>query len=176
MEQTRKEITSEEFSKAWNDKTNQRIVHKVSKWYYKNMPYMDIDSACMRAVTRALEYYNPIHKQKFTSSLYRILKWEINREYKKYKKYISRNVSLDQGKAKLPKNRHFENVQKKEDIEHILDRMNCMKSDLRIVIRQYYLEQMTLEEVGKANGYCYERARQKLQIAIHQLKQICKRP
>ena len=154
-------ITDNDFEKALKDSNNQRIMNKVSCKYMKSISYDDLESEKLIVLWECLKTYDPSRKKKFTSFLYQKLDW-------RYKKLIrekrrQRSINCD--------NLDLRNFGKGPDSERkILAYTDGLPIHLARVITQYYLDNMTIEEIGNKNHYSRETARRLIKKAIKKIR------
>lgn len=177
----RRQVTDEEFRLAYYGrkgdpdsvraaKDNRNLIRAVVKKYAKEIPMQDLELVGMKAMWRALQYHREDHPsgQKFTTSLHRFTKWECDREL--------RTARGGRGRARptflpMPEKDLLAAPLLDEDVAHVRECIAKLPvAWQRQVISQYYLERMTLEEVGEANGYSKETARKRVGEAMDALK------
>lgn len=194
---SRKEVTDEQLRDAYyggsspesqqTASDNRGILHSVSSKFVRT-GQLDEDeaSACeMNALWRCLSYHDDSHGQKFTTSLYRFIEWECRRERSNKKKKAERHKmersvlpliarhAVDEhdswGSSDTRECDLVEAISRKEEILTKLDELPYAWQ--RTIIRQYYLQGMTHEQIGFHNGgYSKETARLKLDQALRELK------
>lgn len=155
-----REVSSDEIRLALANPENQKIIKAVQRRYQAALSKAELESASITGLWKALQGHNELFGQKFTSSLYRYVNWECGQELLRNK----RRVSLDE----IEEPAQPQSVDLVE-LNELLDRLPPF---LGTPVRQYYLERMTLKEIGLANGYSYETARQKIRKGILALKKM----
>lgn len=177
----RRQVTDEEFRAAYYGrkgdpdsaaaaKDNRGVIRAVLRAYRDQVPAADLEAAGMNAMWRALQYHQTDHpsRQKFTTSLHRFATWECERE--------ARNARGGRSKTRpkflpLPGPDMMAAPTLGEEIAHVRECLGRLPLEWqRTVISQYYLEGMTLDEVGAANGYSKETARKRLRLAMEALR------
>ena len=160
-------ITDNDFEKALKDSNNTRIMNKVSCKYINSISYDDLESEKLIVLWECLKTYDPTRKKKFTSFLYQKLDW-------RYKKIVR--------EKKRRKSVFYENIDTKNygdgtDLEQkIYSYTDGLPKHLTKVILQYYLHNMTIEEIGKQNHYSRETARRLIKKALGKIRHRCVAP
>lgn len=147
------------FEDALESSDCSKVMHSVCYRYNKKLHKDDAKSLKLQTLWECCQKYDPNHpkKTKFTSFLYQQLDYKIKNLLKKYKKEKT-NVAY-QNPIYLESNLEFE----------ILE---SLREEEKNILKQYYLKNMTMEEIGKANGYSRETARRRLKKVIHKCKDI----
>jgi RNA polymerase sigma factor (sigma-70 family) len=182
----RRKVSDQDFQKAWRGlpededslrraSDNRSIISAVLQKYSKIVPPDELERCGYNAMWRCLQYHDDKYGQKFTTSLHRFTEWECRRALQ-----VARG---GRGKRKdikvLPLvedlvDPRIEQEHKKEDLEHVRECIDLMPEPWqRKVIQEYYLGGMTMEQVGRANGYSKETARKRIQKALNTLRRIC---
>ncbi len=171
----RREISNEEFNAALANEDNIRIIRSVTSGYANVLSKEDRESCGMIALWRTLQYYQPQYNQKLTTSLVRFVRWQCDSELlrQKPKKYEFR--------PRIPMDQYCEEFDGEpptmgeyaESLEHIRERMKALPEIEQLVVEQYYFKRMTMDQVGQANGYSKETAREKINKAVANLKSLC---
>ena len=143
-------ITDNDFEKALKDSNNRRIMNKVSCKYINSISYDDLESEKLIVLWECLKTYDPTRKKKFTSFLYQKLDW-------RYKKIVR--------EKKRRKSVFYENIDAKN--------YGGLPKHLTKVIIQYYLHNMTIEEIGNQNHYSRETARRLIKKALGKIRRKC---
>jgi RNA polymerase sigma factor (sigma-70 family) len=150
-------VTNEEFEAAWQKQDYQRLMQNAC-YKYNRIPVGDIEQCKCLALWKTLqdEKAGKI-KFKFITYLCNRVKWECVR-------YI-----LQQTKAKEISAQSNDVLYYSYDdtIPTVLDSLTLDEASL---FSQRYIENMTLKEIGSKNGYCAERARQKLEAILGKLQ------
>lgn len=157
-------VTNEEFNQAYADKDNINIIRAVCSKYRKQLTEDELRSCGMIALWQTLASHRPEYNTKFTSSLWRWLHWECCREidgHKKTRKEYS-DVNLCFFKN--------DSVEKRA---YVVDCLSKLPKDDRKIIKQRFLLNMTFEDIGKANRFSKEKARQRFLCSIQKLKEVC---
>lgn len=109
--------------------------------------------------------------QKFTTSLYRFTKWECQNATRNMKRQQKRQpVSLF-----LVPDIAVESNSNAEEISNMHECIDMLDPSDQALIRGYYLDQMTLEEIGNNAGYTRQAARWNVQQALGRLQRLCLR-
>jgi RNA polymerase sigma factor (sigma-70 family) len=154
-------ITDDQFKEALSDSNNTKIMNKVSSKYINSIGYDELESEKLIVLWECLETYDPDRKKKFTSFLYQKLDWR----YKKILREKRRQKFLfyDNFDGKIKDN--DQNIENKIKIY-----TDGLPSHLTKVIIQYYLYNMTIEEIGNKNHYSRETARRLIKKAIGKIR------
>lgn len=154
-------ITDEEFEKAYQNKDNIKIIKAVTKKYSGQLSE-DAQKTCgLHGLWRCIQNHDNSYGRKFTTSLFMHVEWECKRElFSQKKKPLT---FLGESDCQI-ENRH-----KKEGVSEILD---CLTDKQKNIIYQRFYENMTLEEIGKKQGYSKEAARQNINKIIEKLRML----
>lgn len=136
-----------------------KVMHSVCYRYNKKLSLDDAKSLSMQTLWECCQKYDPNHpkKSKFTSFLYQQLDFKIKNLLKKYRK--EKSGLLGQETSYLDSKIEFD----------ILGSLNEEEGN---ILKQAYLYKMTMEEIGKANGYSRETARRKLKKITNKCKEL----
>jgi hypothetical protein len=172
----RKTITSEQFQEAYGSltatpdqltdkqKDNRNVISKVGSKYSGLLTDDELKSCGLNALWRCLSYHEDGRGKKFTTSLWTFLEWEYRRELKKKKQKTVKTVSLS--------DHDFPLSVSNEDCLALKECIEMLDPDHKLLINQYYSENRTMEEIGRINGYSKEAARQKINKAVSQLREL----
>lgn len=151
------EVNTKDFNSALKDEKNKKVFACLGKKYYSGIPPDEMESCKLLGLWKALKKYDPDKKRKFSNFLYVSVDWECKLYLRKNKrKYISCET--------------FPSEVNSFDEVDISDFINSLSPRLKIVIRQRFFENLTMEEIGLKNDYSRETARRYLQEAIDKLK------
>jgi RNA polymerase sigma factor (sigma-70 family) len=150
---------------------NQEHYAIMKKICYKNlksvMSQEDMDSLIYYTYAQCLKHYDPSKGQaKFTTYLYHSVNNNSRKIYLKTVRSPEKQTSpffFDSGQS-------TESVSR--EIFEILDSLKETDEDSHTVLVQKFLYGMTNNEIGKANGYCRESARQKVKKALEICREI----
>lgn len=137
------------------DKNILNIMNKVSFPYKNNIDHDEIDSIKMDILWNCIKKYDSSKGSKFTSYLYQQLSFAFRSRVKKKK----REYSSDYVEDNTP-------CLKTQSDMNCYDILDGLPQDISYIIRQRYMENMTMKEIGSANGYSRETARRKLLKAV----------
>ena len=141
------------------DKDIVMIMRKVSWPYEYNIDRDEIDSIKMDILWNCIKKYDSNRGTKFTSYLYQQLSFALRSRVKKKKKeYPSEFI-----KDNTPCYKSISDT-------NCYDLLEGLPEDVSYIIQQRYFKNMTMNEIGSANGYSRETARRKLIKAV----KICK--
>ena len=144
------------FEEAHKSIDNKRIMDKVGSRYSKIIDPDELESLKLITLWECTKNYDPSRNMKFTSYLYQQLGFKIKNAIKK----LSREFTNSTIEAPYTP---------KEQFEILIDGLN---GESQMVLRQKFLNNMTMEEIGKKNGYSRETARRKVKKALCQFQKI----
>ena len=154
-------VTDKNFEKALTDSNNQRVMNKVAGKYINSIEYDELESEKLIVLWECLKTYDPSRKKKFTSFLYQKLDWrykKILRERKRRSPTFCDNIDLKNSRDGL-------------DVEkRVISHTDGLPEHLKNVVIQYYLHNMTIEEIGRENHYSRETARRLIKKALSKIK------
>lgn len=177
----RRDVSDEEFYKAYGNRNsknltpeqsiNRSILGKASSMYIKSLNRDELLSCELEAMWKTLQYHEEGKGNKFTTSLWTFTVWACNnllREKKKKRNRVLVTTSIPIENIDIPV--EYDTI----DSDYITE---CFKKlnnkELELVLRQYYLESHTMEEIGKLNGYSKETARKKISKGLAKMRKIC---
>mgnify|MGYP002262907018 CR=1 FL=1 len=137
------------------DKNILNIMNKVSFPYKNNIDHDEIDSIKMDILWSCIKKYDSTRGSKFTSYLYQQLSFAFRSRVKKKK----REYSSDYVEDNTP-------CLKTQSDMNCYDILEGLPQDISYIIKQRFMENMTMKEIGSANGYSRETARRKLLKAV----------
>ena len=118
----------------------------------------DIESIKMQTLWRCIDRYDPDKGTKFTSYLYQQLSFAYKNKLKKKR----REYNVEQ----------IESVDRKtQQVMEVKDIMTGLAPEHADVLSKRFYYNMTMQEIGKSNGYSRETARRRLGAAL----KICKK-
>ena len=133
-----------------------RIMDKVCSKYNKAVDPDELSSLWLVTLWECLKKYDATRGAKFTSYLYQQLTYAIKNSLKKKKREFT-NIPIE-----IPKT----------PTENLAVALHGIPSEYEHLLKQKYLQNMTMEEIGRANGYSRETARRKIKRAISHCKKI----
>ena len=138
-----------------NDPNIKAIMLSVSSKYARAIDNDQMESIRLNTLWESLNKYDPERGAKFTSYLYQQLNFAFKNELKKKKREI--NVEdIDQTQDGSCVYQNYCNIE-------IFD---GLPRDIAKILGQKYIYNMTMDEIGKENGYSRETARRRLHRAI----------
>jgi RNA polymerase sigma factor (sigma-70 family) len=162
-----RKITNDEYNLAYNNLEYKKVMYRVTFRYRKVLDEDERKTAAMLGLKRTLESHDESFGQKFTTSLWRFCDWECKRLLKS-KQSFNKNSSKTKSLSYLDKIA----VDKTEDTIDVRDCLDKLPSEYRDILKQYYFEQQTMEEIGKINGYSRETARKIINKGLENLRII----
>lgn len=157
------------FEEQLNNVDNKKIMLAVCYRYRKFIDEDDAESIRLQTLWECCQKYDPNHpkRAKFTSYLYDRLNNRIRNHLKKKKRDITNwfidNPATNNGTS----NSQSQTCYSDSNLEFYI--LNSLNDEDKNIITQSYLYNMTIEEIGKANGYSRETARRKL----HKVRAKC---
>ncbi len=128
------------------------IMNSVASRYSRNIDFDQLESIKLNTVWECLKKYDPTRGAKFTSFLYQMLNFSFKNELKKKK----REFATDSVRNNTPDHYYDQGV----------DTFDGIPVKASRILKQKYVYNMTMVEIGKENGYSRETARRKLAEAI----------
>ena len=135
------------------------IMNKVSSKFQGGIDFDEIQSINLDTLWKCLQNYDATRGAKFTTYLHNQLTYAFKNKLKKNKPQINLgelHTSVEGG---------YDYSGDARDVIHGLP------TDISQILEQRYLHNMTMVEIGQANGYSRETARRRLKNAI----KICKK-
>lgn len=166
-------ISNEEFESAWKDTNNQKIIRRILYKYARWLSVDDLETCGLMALWNALACHQPSFQQKFTSSLYRFVQWEVRRRLDREKKVRRRHEEGDV--SIMVDNRHLISTRKHEQLEYIKERLVMLPDQAQTIVRRFYFEGKGVEEIASDLSQSKEAVRQQLLKAVARLKELCQR-
>lgn len=176
----KKEVSNEEFVKAFGQldtpidkmtkeqRDNHKLMRSITNKYANVLTEEEIYSCMMRATLRCLAHHENDKGNKFTTSLWRFITWECNRELtKKFKETNNQFVSINEFD-----NFDYQAVEESDDISNLRECIGLLPQAEQELIKEYYFDRYTMEEIGVKHKYTKEAARQKINKALVKLKEI----
>lgn len=184
-EPKRRPVSNEQFYEAYGNPNadmgdltpaqqyNRKIIKNITSQYLGIVPEEDLKACGLTAMWRCLGYHKDEREgqksQKFTTSLYRFVRWECNREVAKHNKKKKRpkvvslsDLQTNNLPAKLPT----------EETTHIHECIDMLSPADKELINEYYIDKRTMHEIGNRHQYSKETARQKIAKAMESLRKL----
>ena len=135
------------------------IMNKVSCSFQKGLDFDEIQSIKLDTLWKCVKNYDSSKGAKFTTYLHNQLNYAFRNEAKKKKS----QVNLGELHTSVPE-KHDYSVD-------AYDLVSGLPNHISTILKQRFLYQMTMVEIGRANGYSRETARRRLKNAI----KICRK-
>ena len=135
------------------------IMNKVSSNFQRGMDFDEIQSIKLDTLWKCVNNYDISRGAKFTTYLHNQLNYAFRNGLKK------KRPQINLGEL------HTSVVDKHDYSQDAHDVVNGLPNHISRILEQRYLYNMTMVEIGKANGYSRETARRRLKNAI----KICKK-
>lgn len=146
------------FDEVLNSQYVKGVLNKVSSFYRNSIDRDDIQSICMNTLWKCVNNFDKDKGAKFTTFLYNQLGFAFKNELKKKRKTLSLDeVGIDYTRTSTP--------------DTMNDLISGLPDKVSKILEQRYIYNMTMVEIGRANGYSRETARRRLKNAI----KICKK-
>lgn len=143
-----------------NDTSIKSIIRTVECRYKNSIDIDDISSISHETLWRCINKFDDSRNAKFTSYLYQ----QLNFAFKNQLKKDSKNKSYPTDSIE----RSFS-----EDVRlEAMDMLNSMPEDLGTVLRQRFIDNMTIQEIGTTNGYSRETARRRIKKAFRKCREM----
>ena len=144
------------FEEALNNIDNIKVMNKVCTKYFAALSADDLYSLKLTTLWKCLNKYDPSKKTKFTTFLYQQLDYAIRNTLKKKKREFNCR--------QLEKS-----IDAVDNIDHVLDGLS---DEYTVLIKQKYVYGMTMEEMGRQNGYRRATARRRFKTALKSFEKI----
>tara|TARA_B100000929_G_C15240902_1_gene329801 strand:- start:104 stop:529 length:426 start_codon:yes stop_codon:yes gene_type:complete len=134
----------------------------------------------MLALWKCLRSHDEKYGQKFTSSLYRFVRWECIRElviHNRKPAFIQENHQYfyDDAERFCAYGREPECVEDKNiKDDEIMEFVELLSPGQREIIYLRFYENCTFAEIGQKQGYTKQAARQNVNKSISRLRELCK--
>lgn len=150
-------VTNETFETALADVNNKRIISEVCSQFRGNVPREELTFRGHIALFNCLRKHDPTNNNKFTTSLY----WHTLRQCQNAVRTEEKNALL----PSLPIN--YESWSSNLSIDQLCvhECIDMLPSDQKEIIKNYFFDGMTLEEIGEMNGYSHVAAFKRLDKA-----------
>ena len=135
------------------------IMNKVSCSFQKGLDFDEIQSIKLDTLWKCVKNYDTSKGAKFTTYLHNQLNYAFRNEAKKKKS----KVNLGELHTNVP--------EKYDYSVDAYDLVSGLPNHISTILKQRFLYQMTMVEIGRANGYSRETARRRLKNAI----KICRK-
>jgi RNA polymerase sigma factor (sigma-70 family) len=165
--------------KLLKDSNIVNIMNSVANRYSRSIDRDEIESIKMITLWKCRDKYDPARGAKFTSYLYQQLSFALKNELKKKRNMVHLdNIQLDflvhAGSRVSVGCRLTNGSCAGSNVDHRLefnDVLTGLPEDVSNILKQRYMGNMTMVEIGKENGYSRETARRRLKRAV----KICKK-
>lgn len=158
-------MTNEEYELIKNDINNIKVINKVCS-KYKNLSKEELESCGLKGLLRCIKCHKE-GMQKFTTSLWRFVDWECKRRLREIKNFYKHSFAqLSTINIEFPEKRNnFLAIE-------IRDCLNQLKPQEKSLLEDYFLKNMTMEEISKRDGLSKETVRQKLKRSMSKFKRL----
>jgi|15BtaG_2_1085339.scaffolds.fasta_scaffold01623_2 RNA polymerase sigma factor (sigma-70 family) len=161
------EVSNEQYEEANENSDNSNIIRSVTN---KFSSLLDIDERreCgLEGLWRALQNHDYTKKQKFTTSLYKFVRWMCLRKVtKKHRDKIKAE------KIGVSTSQEFYYDSNLENNVVLSDLMSQLNDEDRVYIEQKHLQGHTLEEIGVLHGFTRQAASLKVKDAMSRLRTL----
>jgi RNA polymerase sigma factor (sigma-70 family) len=173
----KRQVSDAEYADALKNPDNQGIIKGVLSIYHQHLPSDSLEDCGQVGLWRALQSHRDELGNKFTTSLYRFVTWECQRELRKLNgRNRRRRVDFvpDTQLSKVVDSVGIDRMNSAETSVYVKECLALMPSEQgKHVLTQYFLQEMTYEQIAKANGYSRETARKNVQTAILAMRRLC---
>ena len=142
------------------DTSIKSIMRAVESRYKNTIDSDDLSSISYETLWNCINKFDINRGAKFTSYLYQQLNYAFKNQLKRDNK--NRSHATD-------------NIEKSfsEDVRlEVMDIINSMPDDLGKVLQQRFIDNMTIQEIGKHNGYSRETARRRIKKAFRKCREL----
>lgn len=143
-----------------NDTSIKSIIRTVECRYKSSIDIDDISSISHETLWRCINKFDASRNAKFTSYLYQQLNFAFKNQLKKDSK--NKSYSTDSIEKSFSEDVRLE----------AMDMLNSMPEDLGTVLRQRFIDNMTIQEIGTTNGYSRETARRRIKKAFRKCREM----
>jgi RNA polymerase sigma factor (sigma-70 family) len=176
------EMYGDDFESYYRDSSIQSLMTKASSSYRNSFTKDELESVKLQWLWNAIRKFdgNKFPNTKFTSYLFNQVIYGLKIELRKRQKDKFRSMgSFDTGEGKFNQgagkktesvNGHY--LTSSESPRMAKDFIMDLPSDVRFILEQKYLYNMTMQEIGEANGYSRETARRRINSAIKFCKKL----
>lgn len=173
----KRHVSNEEFEAAMKNKDNANLIRSISKRFYPLIDHEDLRSACHLGLWRALQYHDPKFGQKFTTTLFRFVRWECQKELRRQGLAKKRFVQFPQADYSsydtAEEDGRLLDFERRDELEHVKSRMKKLSGEHRRLVEMRYIKGMSTEDIGEVQGYSKETARKRLMEAVNVLREVC---
>lgn len=162
-------MTDEVYEQAYNNLDNQRIMLAASSSFVNSLTEEGRAEQMRIALFRCLRNFDPSQGRKFTTSLYQYTRWACLNAVRERKRIKRKSIDSIETHPEPPAPIN----PNQDDIDHVMECMSFLDPKDRSIIHQYYLQNMTLDEIGRFNAYTRQAAFQNLTKATKRLQRIC---
>lgn len=155
-------ISNEKYEEALVNKDNQLIMDQACSRYRRSMTPDELYRCKLIALWSAMQNWNE-NGGNFSSFLYKRVGWECLKTISENKKFNKHFISCLLYDFSDEKNNNC-NI----DLDKILDVLP--EKELKDVLIQRFVYNMTLTEIGRRNNFSYETARKRIILAIKYLQ------
>ena len=156
-------ITNSEYNKAYNNIEYRRIIKKASSCYSQTIPIEDLHQCESIALWEALQNYQTGRNMKFTSYLFKIVKYVCLRWLRDPHNTIESTSLIYNHSIKDPT---FDRIDFKDSIGSLPEQIADMVTD------RFY-KGMVLREIAEKNKCSIETARRKINWGLQEMLQSC---
>lgn len=175
----KKLISNEEFEQIWHNTDNKSILYNVMNHFARRYERSHATKVCRKhlyangqyVMWQAATSYKPDHdsKTKFTTFLHTVASNWCKYYFGKLHKTSEKEVGLDA--VLFEKFETNSSIDEREFVREILEKLP--PSDKNILYQRFF-DGKTLKEIGDTEGYSAERARQKIDQILNNLREVYK--
>lgn len=164
-------ITNEDYEAALNNIDYIKIMKFASRPYQKAIPPDDLYELKLVTLWESLLKYDISLNTKFTTFLHQQIRFKCLKYISKTNAEKRRNTKHLEGLTGLTKHREGYLITNADSLDIMI---RDLEEEHRLILKQKYLDRLTLEEIGQYNGYCKETARKRLKDAIKAFAELVK--
>ena len=172
------EMYGKDFGGYYRDNRIQSLMTKASSSYRNSFTKDELESVKLQWLWNAIRKFDSekFPNTKFTSYLFNQVVFGLKIELKKRQRDKFRSMgSFDAGEGKFAQrselSQPFHAAGSSESPRVAKDFIMDLPSDVKFILEQKYLYNMTMQEIGEANGYSRETARRRINSAV----QFCRK-
>ena len=158
-----KQVTNNDIYKALDDINNIKIMNKVVNIYYRYLSKDEAESCKLNGLWKALGCHDNEKGSKFTSSLYRYVKWECQSTLREKYKFVYYSIDCDIEES----NRKIFN-----DVD-ISEYFQTLSNTDKKIMQMRFIDSLSLEAIGKTFHISRQAVKQRIDKSIKLISPRC---
>lgn len=156
-------MSNQDFEEALANRDNQNIIRSVCRDFQNVLSPEELEDKGRIALFKCLRKHDPSKNTKFVSSLYRFTKWECQKAVRSSRRQVHfRPITGSSELVKCPA----------PEVLYVRECLSLLPTRHTQILVSYYFCNMTLREIGKANGYSAQAAMMKLRDAERAFRRL----